>query len=115
MAREHQLQGAVAQGGESRRLGFHLHALGRRGGARGGIAAHALDLDDAHAAGTVGVEVLVVADGGNMDAGGARGLENGLACLDLDRAAVNGQTDAAHAISLGVNRLPMGVPHAWSS
>ena len=71
---EQQLQRGLARLRDLGRLGRDDHALGDRRGAGGLQLRHLLDAHDAHAAGGLQREAGVVAEGGNLDAGGLAGV-----------------------------------------
>ena len=72
---------------------WHDHAVGDRRRARGREAAHALDLDEAHAAHADRLHALVPAEARDVDAVLLRGLDQQLARLRLERLAVDGDGD----------------------
>ena len=72
---EQQLQRGLAGLRDLRGLGLDDHAFGDRRGAGGLELRHLLDADDAHAAGGLEREAGVVAEGGDLDAGGLAGID----------------------------------------
>ncbi|MCY1496817.1 hypothetical protein D9M68_307670 [compost metagenome] len=88
-----QLHHVAAQGGELGRLGVDHHALGHRRGAGGRVAAHAVDLDEAHAAGTEGFQAVGGAELGNGGAEQRRGAHHRGAGGHADLAAIDAQAD----------------------
>ena len=89
--REEQLDDRLAAVAHLAGVGLDDHAVGRRLAARGDQRAGALDLDEADAAGADGLDVLEVAEGGDLHAGLAGRLEDRGALRDLDLDVVNGQ------------------------
>ncbi len=75
MVAEQELQSGLAGLRDLRGLGLDDHAFGDRGGAGGLELGHLLDADDAHAAGGLQREPGVVAEGGDLDAGGFAGID----------------------------------------
>lgn len=72
-------------------LGAHDHAVEGHVVARGDELVGALDLHDAHAAAADLVQVLEVAQGGDLDARPRRRLKDGGALGHLDANAVDGK------------------------
>ena len=72
-------------------LGLDHHALGDGSGAGGLQLGHLLDADHAHAAGALQRKAGVVAEGGDLDAGGAAGFNEQRARGRGDLFAVDGQ------------------------
>ena len=82
-------------------MGLDLHALADGRAARRHRAAGPLDLHQAHAAGPVGLETRVVAQRGDLDAGGARHLQDGLTRARLDLPPVDGESHRLRPGGLG--------------
>ena len=102
---QQELEHAGARLHDVRRLRRHDHALGARRRARRLQLRHLLDLDDADAAGAVDAEPGVVAVIGNRRCRFDRGLQDGLALLDRDLPAIDGQRDGFHKLSDHTNLL----------
>ncbi len=85
-------------------LGLDDHALGDRGGAGGLELGHLLDADDAHAAGCLQREAGVVAEGGDLDAGGLAGFNEQRARGCGEFLAVYGEVYVCHELSFALLR-----------
>jgi hypothetical protein len=96
---EEKLQGGFAGLGDLGSLGLDDHALGDRCGAGGLELGHLLDADDAHAAGCLKREAGIVAEGGDLDAGGLAGLDEEGARGGGEFIAVYGKGYVCHLVS----------------
>ncbi len=88
-----QLHHVASQRGELGGLRANHHAFGYRGGAGGRVAAHAIDLHQAHAAGAERLQAVGGAEFGNGGAEQGRGTHDRGAGGDADFAPVDGQAD----------------------
>src|ERR1700758_1249148 len=82
------------------------HALGDGGGAGGLQLRHLLDTDQAHAAGALWRKAGIVAEGGNLDAGGTAGVNEQGARGRGYLFAVDGQIYVSHELSFVRVRRP---------
>ncbi len=80
MVAEQEFDGGFAGLGDLGRFGGEDLAFGDRGGAGGLELGHLLLADDAHAAGGLQAEAGIVAEGGDLDAGLAAGVDEQRAC-----------------------------------
>jgi hypothetical protein len=81
-----------------RALGGDHHAFGDRGGAGGLKLGNFFEAHDAHAAGSLEREAGVVAEGGNLDAVGAAGLNEQRARGCGELFAVDGECYVSHEL-----------------
>ncbi|MNY33354.1 hypothetical protein D3C86_1676290 [compost metagenome] len=94
-----QLHDVAAQGRELWRLGMHGHAFSDRRGAGRGVAAHAVDLHQAHAAGAKGFQAVGGTEFGNGGAQQRSGAHHRSAFGHADAAAVDVQGDLHLAVA----------------
>ena len=102
MLGEEQVEDGVAHAERLVAQGVDDHSVADGERAGGGRAGRALDLDDAHTAGAVGLHAGVVAEVGDVDAGVVGGLDEHPAGFGADLHAVDGER----------NRLAFGGGHA---
>ena len=95
---EHELQGHLAGSAQGGGVGLDLHPLGHLLEAGHGVGAGALHLDHAHTAGADGVNVLQVAEGGDMDASLLRRHQNSVIGRDLNFDPVDLDMNSIHGI-----------------
>ncbi len=112
---EQQLQDELADLDDLLAVGLDLHAFVDRGAACGHRPPGALYLHQAHAAGPVGLQTRVVAERGDVHAGGASHLQNGLAGTPgppglLETSPLDGQSH--HLQSPRFRRRTSGPPHS---
>jgi hypothetical protein len=110
MVAEQHLQRGFAGLGDFGGLGLDDHALGDRSGAGGLQLGHFLDADDAHAAGGLQREAGVVAEGGDLDAGGLAGFNEQGARGGGELLAVYNERDVGFGY---VWHVLVGSRHLW--
>ena len=93
VVREEQLQRRLARTHHARGVGADDIAVLRARGAGAQQLGHALDLDQADAAGTIDGRALVEAQGGDLDPGPGGGREDGVGRLRRHLHAVDGVRD----------------------
>ena len=93
---EHELQRHLAGSPQGGGVGLDLHPLGHLLEAGHGVGAGALHLDHAHTAGADGVNVLQVAEGGDMDASLLRRHQYSVIRRDLDFDPVDLDMNSIH-------------------
>ena len=93
---EHELQRHLAGSAEGGGVGLDLHPLGHLLEAGHGVGAGALHLDHAHTAGADGVNILQVAESGDMDPGLLRRHQNSVIGRDLDFDPVDLDMNSTH-------------------
>ena len=76
MRRKDELERRFPRLADLRGVGEYLHALAHRIDAGSGHGARALDLDDADTAGADGVDILQIAQRGDLDASQVRRFKN---------------------------------------
>ena len=97
---QQKLEDAGARAHHVRRARRHHHAFGAHGRTRRLQLRHLLDLDDADAAGAVDADARVIAVIRDGDAAFDGGLQDGLAFLDGDPAAVDRERHGFHKQSI---------------
>jgi hypothetical protein len=97
---EKKLQSCLAGLGDLRGLSVDDHAFGDRGAAGGLEFRHLVDPNDAHAAGCLERDPGIVAEGGNLDAGGLTGFDEEGACGSGELFAVYSELYVCHLRSL---------------
>jgi hypothetical protein len=98
MVDQQELEHAGARGDDVGRARRDDHAVGAHRRARRLQLRHLLDFHDAHAARTVDADAWVIAVVRHRDAALDRGLQDGLALLDRDLAAIDRQRNGVHAL-----------------
>ena len=101
-----QFHHAAAHIGELLVLGGDLHPGGDRGGTRGRQSLHALDLDQAQAAGAEGLELVGGAQLGDLHVRQGCGTHHRGAFRHRDFLAVDGQRHRLRAVALGGAEIP---------
>ena len=86
----------LPDGVDRRRLGMYDHALSDRRGTGRGQAAHFIDFDDAKTAAAVRLKVGVVTEGGNVNTGPPRRLQDGRAFRRFDLNSIDCQFNRFH-------------------
>ena len=94
---EQQLQRGLAGLRDLGCFRLHDHAFGNRRGAGSLQLGHFLDADDTHAAGSLQRKARVVAERGDLDAGGLAGVDEQGARRGGELLAVYGEGNVGHA------------------
>ncbi len=110
---EQELEGGFAGLRDVGGFGEDDHAFGDRCGAGGLELGHLFDADDAHAAGGLERQAGVVAEGGDLDAGGLAGFDEQRAGGGGDLVSVYGKGYVWHAVESFSQRGGAGT--LWSS
>ena len=100
MVAEQEFDGGFACLRNLRRFGLDHHAFGYRRSAGGLQLGHLLDADDAHATRRLQRKSGIVAEGGNLEAGSAAGLDEQGARGCGELLAVYGETYISHGLRL---------------
>ena len=94
MVAEQQVDEHAALFGKLVRLGGDHHTVSDLGAAGDQWRARALDLDEAQPAGGEGLQAIVLAEGGDVDAGATRRMQDGGAGFGDDRPPIDGEIHA---------------------
>ncbi len=105
MVRYYQLQDCAARLPDPLCIGMHNHSIGCRSHTRCGQSSSSLDFYYTYSARTYFVNVLEVAEAGDIDARLCCGLENARAFRDSNLPSVNGESNITHSYH---------TPFSWS-